>query len=44
MTSTTVRTYGYRWVVLLAFMAVPLLVGLPLLGRAVRQPARWGAR
>ena len=29
---------------LLAFIAVPLLVGLPLLGRAVRQPARWGAR
>ena len=22
MTSTTIRTYGYRWVVLLAFMAV----------------------
>ena len=29
---------------LLVFIAVPLLVGLPLLGRAVRQPARWGAR
>ncbi len=29
---------------LLAFIAVPLLVGLPLLSRAVCQPARWGAR
>ena len=29
---------------LLVFIAVPLLIGLPLLGRAVRQPARWGAR
>ena len=26
------------------FIAVPLLIGLPLLGRAVRQPARWGGR
>ncbi len=29
---------------LLAFIAVPLLVGLPLLHRAVRQPQRWGGR
>ena len=29
---------------LLLFIAVPLLVGLPLLARAVRQPARWGGR
>ena len=29
---------------LLAFIAVPLLVGLPLLRRAVRQPQRWGGR
>jgi ABC-2 type transport system permease protein len=29
---------------LLAFIAVPLLVGLPLLARAVRNPARWGGR
>ena len=29
---------------LLLFIAVPLLIGLPLLGRAVRQPARWGGR
>jgi ABC-2 type transport system permease protein len=26
------------------FLAVPLLIGLPLLGRAVGQPARWGGR
>jgi len=29
---------------LLWFIALPLLVGLPLLGRAVRNPARWGGR
>lgn len=29
---------------LLLFIAVPLLTGLPLLSRAVRQPQRWGAR
>jgi ABC-2 type transport system permease protein len=29
---------------LLWFIALPLLIGLPLLARAVRQPARWGAR
>ena len=29
---------------LLAFIALPLLVGLPLLARATRQPDRWGAR
>ena len=29
---------------LLLFIAVPLLMGLPLLSRAVRQPQRWGAR
>ena len=29
---------------LLLFIVVPLLVGLPLLGRAVRQPHRWGGR
>jgi len=29
---------------LLLFIAVPLLVGLPLLGRAARQPQRWGGR
>ena len=29
---------------LLLFMAVPLLIGLPLLSRAVRQPERWGGR
>ena len=29
---------------LLLFIAVPLLVGLPLLHRAVRQPQRWGGR
>jgi ABC-2 type transport system permease protein len=29
---------------LLLFIAVPLLVGLPLLRRAVRQPHRWGGR
>jgi len=29
---------------LLTFIVVPLLVGLPLLGRAVRQPQRWGGR
>jgi ABC-2 type transport system permease protein len=37
-------TWAHGMVPLLAFMAVPLLVGLPLLARAVRQPARWGAR
>jgi len=36
--------WAHGMVPLLAFIAVPLLVGLPLLGRAVRQPARWGAR
>ncbi len=29
---------------LLWFIALPLSIGLPLLARAVRQPARWGAR
>ena len=29
---------------LLLFIVVPLLIGLPLLSRAVAQPARWGAR
>ncbi|MBK8324676.1 MAG: ABC transporter permease [Betaproteobacteria bacterium] len=29
---------------LLLFIAVPLLVGLPLLSRAVRQPQSWGGR
>jgi ABC-2 type transport system permease protein len=29
---------------MLLFIAVPLLVGVPLLHRAVRQPARWGGR
>jgi ABC-2 type transport system permease protein len=29
---------------LLPFIVVPLLVGVPLLHRAVRQPARWGGR
>jgi ABC-2 type transport system permease protein len=29
---------------LLLFVAVPLLVGVPLLGRAVRAPRRWGGR
>ena len=29
---------------LLLFVALPLLIGLPLLARAMRQPARWGAR
>jgi ABC-2 type transport system permease protein len=29
---------------LLLFVVVPLLLGLPLLSRAVRQPQRWGAR
>jgi len=29
---------------LLLFLVVPLLIGLPLLNRAVAQPARWGAR
>ena len=29
---------------LLLFIVVPLLLGLPLLSRAVRQPQRWGAR
>ena len=29
---------------LLLFIAVPLLVGLPLLYRAVRQPQSWGGR
>lgn len=29
---------------LLVFIVVPLLIGIPLLGRAARQPARWGAR
>jgi ABC-2 type transport system permease protein len=29
---------------LLLFIAVPLLVGLPLLARAVRQPQCWGGR
>jgi ABC-2 type transport system permease protein len=29
---------------LLLFIAVPLLVGLPLVRGAVRQPARWGSR
>ena len=29
---------------LLLFIAVPLLVGLPLLSRAVQQPHRWGGR
>jgi ABC-2 type transport system permease protein len=36
--------WAHGMVPLLAFIAVPLLVGLPLLRRAVRQPARWGAR
>ena len=36
--------WAHGMVPLLAFIAVPLLVGLPLLSRAVRQPARWGAR
>ena len=26
------------------FIAIPLLIGLPLLSRAVKQPERWGAR
>ncbi len=29
---------------LLWFIALPLLIGLPLLSRAVKQPERWGAR
>jgi ABC-2 type transport system permease protein len=29
---------------LLLFVVVPLVLGLPLLSRAVRQPQRWGAR
>jgi len=29
---------------LLLFIVVPLLIGLPLLSRAVAQPTRWGAR
>ena len=29
---------------LLLFIVVPLLIGLPLLSRAVAQPARWGTR
>ena len=29
---------------LLLYVAVPLLIGLPLLSRGLRQPARWGAR
>ena len=29
---------------LLLFVVLPLLIGLPLLARAMRQPARWGAR
>ena len=29
---------------LLVFIVVPLLIGLPLLSRAVAQPARWGTR
>jgi hypothetical protein len=29
---------------MLLFIVVPLLVGLPLLGRTVRQPHRWGGR
>jgi len=36
--------WAHGMVPLLAFVAVPLLVGLPLLSRAVCQPARWGAR
>jgi ABC-2 type transport system permease protein len=36
--------WAHGMVPLLAFVAVPLLVGLPLLSRAARQPARWGAR
>jgi ABC-2 type transport system permease protein len=29
---------------LMLFIAIPLLIGLPLLKRAVKQPERWGAR
>ena len=36
--------WGQGMAPLLLFVAVPLLIGLPLLGRAVRQPARWGGR
>jgi len=40
----SIGAWAHGMVPLLAFIAVPLLVGLPLLGRAVSQPARWGAR
>jgi ABC-2 type transport system permease protein len=36
--------WAYGMAHLLPFIVVPLLVGLPLLGRAVLQPQRWGGR
>ena len=36
--------WGQGMAPLLLFIVVPLLVGLPLLGRAARRPSTWGAR
>ena len=38
------RLWAQGMVPLLFFVVVPLLIGLPLLNRAVTQPARWGTR
>ncbi len=40
----SVSEWGQGMAPLLWFIAVPLLIGLPMLGRAVRNPARWGGR
>jgi len=42
--AATASAWAQGMAPLLLFIAVPLLAGLPLLGRAVRQPARWGGR
>jgi len=42
--AATASAWAQGMAPLLLFIAVPLLAGLPLLGRAMRQPARWGGR